>query len=318
MSMEMTSKIVRKLDKMIKNELIDDELALSYLHRLQDTDMTLDILTKTGVGIVINKIRKQSSNGEITTLGKQLIKQWKKLVPEKTHETGSKRSPPMSGDDSSQYLPAEGKRVRRPPTDDEDLRNESDAINHHPPSSTATHDSGGHGFFMSKSLDTDDPVRLKAREMLKSALDASPPPPGAFDADYLATQIENAIFTIFGVTDPKYKHRVRTRVMNLRDTNNPDLRINVFMGHVRPERLANMTSEEMASKDMKELRDKYSKETIDDHQMAVTGGTESDLLKCGKCKQNKCTYNQVQTRSADEPMTTFVFCNNCGHRWKFC
>lgn len=79
----------------------------------------------------------------------------------------------MSGDDSSQYLPTEGKRVRRPPVDDEDLRNESDAINHHPPSSTATHDSGGHGFFMSKSLDTDDPVRLKAREMIKSALDAS-------------------------------------------------------------------------------------------------------------------------------------------------
>ena len=27
---------------------------------------------------------------------------------------------------------------------------------------------------------------------------------------------------------------------------------------------------------------------------------------------------QVQTRSADEPMTTFCFCNECGHRWKFC
>ena len=25
---------------------------------------------------------------------------------------------------------------------------------------------------------------------------------------------------------------------------------------------------------------------------------------------------QVQTRSADEPMTTFVFCNECGNRWK--
>lgn len=25
---------------------------------------------------------------------------------------------------------------------------------------------------------------------------------------------------------------------------------------------------------------------------------------------------QVQTRSADEPMTTFVFCNQCGNRWK--
>ena len=25
---------------------------------------------------------------------------------------------------------------------------------------------------------------------------------------------------------------------------------------------------------------------------------------------------QLQTRSADEPMTTFVYCNECGHRWK--
>ncbi|VDP25875.1 unnamed protein product [Echinostoma caproni] len=74
--------------------------------------------------------------------------------------------------------------------------------------------------------------------------------------------------------------------------------------------------QEMASKEMKELREKYTKETIEDHQMTVTGGTETDLLRCGKCKQTKCTYNQVQTRSADEPMTTFVFCNNCGHRWK--
>jgi len=25
---------------------------------------------------------------------------------------------------------------------------------------------------------------------------------------------------------------------------------------------------------------------------------------------------KVQTRSADEPMTTFVVCNECGNRWK--
>lgn len=25
-----------------------------------------------------------------------------------------------------------------------------------------------------------------------------------------------------------------------------------------------------------------------------------------------------QTRSADEPMTTFVTCTNCGNKWKFC
>ncbi|KAA0196300.1 Transcription elongation factor S-II, partial [Fasciolopsis buskii] len=141
-------------------------------------------------------------------------------------------------------------------------------------------------------------------------------PPGAYESEFLAIRIESAIYDLFSNTDSKYKQRVRTRVMNLRDSNNPNLRINVLMGHVNPTKLASMTSEEMASKEMKELREKYTKETIEDHQMAVTGGTETDLLRCGKCKQTKCTYNQVQTRSADEPMTTFVFCNNCGHRWK--
>lgn len=74
----------------------------------------------------------------------------------------------------------------------------------------------------------------------------------------------------------------------------------------------------MASDELKQLRQKLTKEAIDDHQMAVTGGTKTDLLKCGKCRKSNCTYNQVQTRSADEPMTTFVYCNECGHRWKFC
>jgi DNA-directed RNA polymerase subunit M/transcription elongation factor TFIIS len=40
------------------------------------------------------------------------------------------------------------------------------------------------------------------------------------------------------------------------------------------------------------------------------------LFKCGKCKSKKTTYYQMQTRSADEPMTTYVTCKDCGNRWK--
>uniref|UniRef100_A0A6C0CST6 TFIIS-type domain-containing protein n=1 Tax=viral metagenome TaxID=1070528 RepID=A0A6C0CST6_9ZZZZ len=42
----------------------------------------------------------------------------------------------------------------------------------------------------------------------------------------------------------------------------------------------------------------------------------TDRYTCGKCKKNKCSYYELQTRSADEPMTMFINCLHCGHRWK--
>ena len=42
----------------------------------------------------------------------------------------------------------------------------------------------------------------------------------------------------------------------------------------------------------------------------------SSFFKCGKCRLNNCVYFQMQTRSADEPMTTFITCLNCSNRWK--
>ncbi len=42
----------------------------------------------------------------------------------------------------------------------------------------------------------------------------------------------------------------------------------------------------------------------------------TDVYKCGRCKSRKCTYYELQTRSADEAMTIFITCLNCGNRWK--
>ena len=42
----------------------------------------------------------------------------------------------------------------------------------------------------------------------------------------------------------------------------------------------------------------------------------TDIYKCGRCKKRMCTYYELQTRSADEAITIFVTCLNCGKRWK--
>ena len=41
----------------------------------------------------------------------------------------------------------------------------------------------------------------------------------------------------------------------------------------------------------------------------------TDKWQCNGCKMRKCTYYELQTRSADEPMTIFIHCLNCGKRW---
>jgi transcription elongation factor S-II len=44
----------------------------------------------------------------------------------------------------------------------------------------------------------------------------------------------------------------------------------------------------------------------------------SIFMWCSSCKKKaKCDYYQMQTRSADEPMTTFVTCLECDKKWKF-
>ena len=42
----------------------------------------------------------------------------------------------------------------------------------------------------------------------------------------------------------------------------------------------------------------------------------TDQFKCRKCGSRSCSYYEVQTRSADEPMTQFISCLDCGNRWK--
>ena len=134
-----------------------------------------------------------------------------------------------------------------------------------------------------------------------------------------SNQIEEAIYQEIRYTDMKYKNRVWSRISNLKDAKNPNLRKNVLYGNIPPDLLTRMTAEEMASDELKDMRKRLTKYAIREHQIAKTGGTQTDLFTCGKCNKNNCTYTRVQICSADEPLTTFVVCNECRNWWrKFC
>jgi DNA-directed RNA polymerase subunit M/transcription elongation factor TFIIS len=42
----------------------------------------------------------------------------------------------------------------------------------------------------------------------------------------------------------------------------------------------------------------------------------TDQFLCSRCHKRECTYYEMQTRSADEPMTIFISCLNCGKNWR--
>lgn len=248
--------------------------------------------------------------------------------PDRRESSDSKRSssPPakkLTGERRESHgskAPQPGPAQRKPSTDSLERKGRIEAPKTPTtPTSPMSPSFSSAGGPLSPHLATGDTVRDKCIEMLAAALrtDNDYKDFGA-NCDGMAAEIEDHIYQEIRATDMKYKNRVRSRISNLKDPKNPGLRRNVLAGSIELSRIASMSAEEMASDELKQLRNVLTQEAIREHQMAKTGGTTTDLLQCGKCKKKNCTYNQVQTRSADEPMTTFVLCNECGNRWKFC
>ncbi|GAB1868923.1 Transcription elongation factor [Camponotus japonicus] len=303
-------RIQKKLNKMSSGDGTGQEQALELLKILQKLPVNLELLTKTRIGMTVNALRKSSKDEEVISLSKTLIKNWKKFLSGSKEKDSTSSSSSKKKDEKSDKGKEENdQKKEKDMTDAADVKVKEEKPNKDIQRKQATF----------PAPTTTDAVRLKCRELLIAALrvdgkviDSCASP------EELAEELEEAIYGEFKNTDNRYKNRVRSRIANLRDAKNPNLRMNFLVGAITPARLAVMTAEEMASDEIKQLREQFKKEAINDAQLATVQGTKTDLLKCGKCKKRNCTYNQVQTRSADEPMTTFVLCNECGNRWKFC
>ena len=114
-----------------------------------------------------------------------------------------------------------------------------------------------------------------------------------------------------------YLSHLKTIYENIK---HPDLQEKLKSGELKAHLVAFMTHQEMRP----ELWNKMIEQKIkrDKSKYEVNLEAATDNFTCFKCQRNdpenanKCTYYQLQTRSADEPMTTFVTCLNCGCRWK--
>lgn len=112
-----------------------------------------------------------------------------------------------------------------------------------------------------------------------------------------------------------YKHKFLSLQNSIR--NNPALKEKIVSKKLKPMDVITMQPEQLwpdgprATAIEKKIHKELRKQALIDEVKNQKG-----LFKCGRCKSMKTTYYEMQTRSADEPMTVFVSCLNCGKNWK--
>ena len=109
-----------------------------------------------------------------------------------------------------------------------------------------------------------------------------------------------------------YLNHLKSIFINLKK--NKEIIDNVNNGLLKPHLIAFMTHQEFCPEKWEPLI--QAKIKRDKNKFEVNIEAATDTFKCRKCRSTKTTYYQMQTRSADEPMTTFVTCIDCGQRWK--
>lgn len=83
---------------------------------------------------------------------------------------------------------------------------------------------------------------------------------------------------------------------------------------IKPEEVSKLSVYDMYPDNWKKMIDIKSKRDKIKYELKPEAMTER--YKCRKCDGRKCSYYEMQTRSADEPMTQFFTCLDCNNRWK--
>ena len=131
-----------------------------------------------------------------------------------------------------------------------------------------------------------------------------------------------------GDTQKEYQNKCRALISNLRK--NDDLRREIRTGAMPPQTLVGLTNEELAPKEKKAAKaqmvqqlqdqsslDYHKRKDVREAKLKACGiEKQVAMYTCFKCGSKQIEWSEKQTRSADEPMTQFYKCMDCGNAWR--
>ena len=288
------------------------EKILDILKRLNGVNMDLTILTETLIGASVSKLKKHSDE-EVANAAKKLVKKWKGIANQGQGNGAAASASKAAAATSSAKKASPGSQLKRMASagsSDPDPEKEWQGL----PQLRINICKKFHSIFLMSKDDLSKELNESAVKQLCLAR---------------AGEVEDAIDTWSKGVKQTYTDKVRSLVFNLKK--NGTIRDQVILGQISPEQLPNLTAEQLQTEEKAKERDATVKKLQDSRRLDWEQKNESkindmcgikgELLKaslftCGRCKSTKTTSTQKQTRSADEPMTVFVLCMNCGNRWK--
>jgi len=153
------------------------------------------------------------------------------------------------------------------------------------------------------------------------------------NTDELSKKIENSIYNytkeqsiIRGINESidnkNFKRIYVNKIISLYNNLNPEsyVKNNNFIkrlsnSEIDIDNIAFLSPQDINKEHWKPYIDRQN--AADEFMNSRSIGIKTDEYKCSRCKSRDCTYYQLQVRCADEPMTTFINCQNCGNRWHF-
>ncbi|KAJ5469606.1 hypothetical protein N7539_009224 [Penicillium diatomitis] len=302
----MESKEIEAKAKALTKAATQNEPAPTILTMLKEIQQgvkaTEDLLRQTRIGIIVNKF-KQHKSPEVARLAGEIVSRWRVEVSKQKQGGASAASRGSSSPRPAQNGTGASTPASATPTD----KTSKLSV----PPDKRTWKADGVDTAVTKNRVRDGCIGLMYDGLCFGSTDS----PKSVLAK--ASAVENAAYTFLGPeTKEEYRSKMRSLYQNLKNKSNPTLRTRVLNGDVTPDDFVRLSSDELRSAEQREADAKLQKLNMDKAMVGQPERSISTSLQCGKCGQRKVTYTEAQTRSADEPMTLFCTCVNCGKSWR--